>query len=137
MTVVRILLIFLVCLSFLRADSWFSDLDEAAARAREEGKVVLIYFYGKHCPYCHQVEEFLFSDPEVEILLRDNFTVVGVDTSERPDLVQEFSVFGVPSFVVYDPESGKVLATFFGSLPKEQFLSLLIKACNKSSVRRC
>jgi len=53
------------------------------------------------------------------------------------DLVEDFGVFGTPTFIVYNPLNGKVLAKFFGSVDSETFLSLLTKLCNKSNLRRC
>jgi len=137
MKVVKVLLIFLAVFSFSQGNEWFTDFNEALRRAESEGKLILLYFYSEHCPYCHQVEEFVLGDEDVERVLENNFIVVGVDTLENPELMEEFSVFGVPSFVVYEPRASKVLGTFFGSLPREDFLSLLLKACNKSSIRRC
>jgi len=131
----RFLLIFLTFLSVLFSQEWFTDFHQGIKRAKEEKKLVLIYFYSNHCPYCHQVEEFVFGDEDVEKFLKKNFVVISVNIND--ELSEKFYVFGTPTFVIYDPVKGKVLAKFFGSLDAETFLSMLIKVCNKSSVRRC
>ncbi|RUM31927.1 MAG: thioredoxin [Aquifex sp.] len=131
----KLLLVFLTFLSLLFSQEWFTKFDEGIKRAKEENKLALIYFYSDHCPYCHQVEEFVFGDEDVEKFLNKNFVVISVNINE--ELSEKFDVFGTPTFVIYDPIKGKVLAKFFGSLDAETFLSMLTKVCNKSSVRRC
>jgi len=131
----KLLLVFLTFLSLLFSQEWFTKFDEGIKRAKEENKLALIYFYSDHCPYCHQVEEFVFGDEDVEKFLNKNFVVISVNINE--ELSEKFDVFGTPTFVIYDPIKGKVLAKFFGSLDAQTFLSMLTKVCNKSNVRRC
>lgn len=127
--------LFILCFTFLWAQNWFTDLNKAEKLAKKESKLILIYIYSDHCPYCHQVEEFVFGDEYVEKFLNKNFIVVSMNVND--DLVEDFGVFGTPTFIVYNPLNGKVLAKFFGSIDSETFLSLLTKLCNKSNLRRC
>ena len=132
--------IFLSLVIFLNitiAQDWFTNFEKGVKVAEQKSKLVLIYFYSNHCPYCHHVEEFVFGDKDVEEFLNKNFVVISIDYEEDEELSDKFKVFGTPYFVVFDPETGKVLKKIFGSIPKEQFLSLLTSVCNKSSLRRC
>ncbi len=122
---------------FLFAKSWFVNFDEAVKYAKKENKLILLYFYSEHCPYCYQVEEFVFSDENVEKFLEKSFIIVSINVDEDEEIVEKFFVFGTPTFIIYDPKREKVVGRFFGSYEKDKFLSLLIKFCNKSSVRRC
>ena len=133
----RIFLAFLFFVGISLSQEWFTDFQKGSEVAKKKGKLVLIYFYAEHCPYCYQVEEFVFGDKDVEKFLRKNFVVVSIDYEEDEELSERFNVFGTPTFVIVEPGSGKVLKKIFGSVPKEQFMSLLIKVCNKSSLRRC
>ncbi|AAC07635.1 thioredoxin family protein [Aquifex aeolicus] len=135
MLALRFFLIFLMFLSVTFSQEWFADFDKGVNTAKKEKKLVLIYFYSDHCPYCHQVEEFVFGDEDVEKFLNKNFIVISVNINSN--LSEKFDVFGTPTFVIYDPLRGKVLAKFFGSLDAQTFLSMLTRVCNKSSVRRC
>ena len=133
----RFFLSFLVFLGVSLSQEWFTDLQKGLEVAKKEGKLVLIYFYAEHCPYCYQVEEFVFGDPDVEKFLGKNFVVVSIDYGEDEKLSEKLHVFGTPTFVILDPKSGQVLKKIFGSVPKEQFMSMLTNVCNKSSLRRC
>lgn len=132
---VRIILI-LIFLGIGFAQNWYTNLQEGIQKAKKEDRLVLIYFYSEHCPYCHQVEEFLFGDPEVDKFLKKNFVVVAINYAQDKQMVKRFEVYGTPTFVILEPKNGRVLKKVFGSVPKDQFMPVLINACNKS-LRRC
>ncbi len=117
--------------------NWLTDFRKGVELAKAQGKEVLIYFYGEHCPYCWQMEEFVLGDPEVDRYIEERFVVVSLSADEAKDLDRRFNVFGTPYFVIYDPESDRIILRIFGSRERDDFLNLLIKACKKSSLRRC
>ena len=130
--------LFILYSTLLWSQNWFTDFDKAKKFAKKESKLILIYVYSEHCPYCHQVEEFVFGDEYVEKFLSKNFVIVSVDIKDIKDnSVTGFNIFGTPTFIVYNPLTRKVLYEFFGSVDSETFLSLLKRACNKSNLRRC
>ncbi|GAB6066453.1 thioredoxin family protein [Aquifex pyrophilus] len=135
MRLVKFSLIFILLTVLSFSQTWLTDFEKAVEVAKKERKLILVYIYSEHCPYCHQVEEFVFGDEEVEKVLKRDFIVVSLNISE--DEAEKFDPIGTPTFVIYDPFKGKVLAKLFGSLDAETFLSMLIKVCNKSSLRRC
>ncbi|WP_461828659.1 thioredoxin family protein [Aquifex sp.] len=133
----RIFLGLLLLLQIGLSQEWFTDFTKGVEIAKKKNKLVLIYFYSEHCPYCYHVEEFIFGDRDVENLLKKHFVVITINYEQDEEYVEKFGIFGTPTFVILDPKTGKVLKKIFGSVPKEKFLSLLTSACNKSSVRRC
>lgn len=64
---------------------------------REATKPLIVKFYANWCPDCRRVEkayeEFPTTYPDLE------FTEV--NTEENPDLVEQFDVRGIPSFLVF------------------------------------
>ncbi len=132
-----LLIIGISIFSYAQNLGWVTDFKKGVEIAKAQGKDVLIYFYGEHCPYCLQMEEFVLGDPEVDSFIRERFVVVSIDAGEEKELDRKFGVFGTPYFVVYDPARDKIILKIFGSREREDFLSLLIKACKKSSLRRC
>lgn len=133
----KALLSFLLLFTISLSQDWFTNFKKGLEVAKKQEKLVVIYFYSEHCPYCYQVEEFVFGDEDIEKFLNKNFIVISIDYGEDDELSEKFNVFGTPTFVILDPKSGRVLKKIFGSIPKEEFLSLLINVCNKSSLRRC
>jgi len=127
----------LILSAFCKAGEWVTDFQRGVELAKKEGKDMLIYFYGEHCPYCWQMEEFVLGDPEVDRFISERFVVVSLDAGKEKELDKKFNVFGTPYFVIYDPKSDRIVFRLFGSRERDDFLSLLMKACNKSSLRRC
>ncbi len=132
-----LLIIGISAFSYSQTEGWVTDFDRGVELAKSQNKEVLIYFYGEHCPYCLQMEEFVLGDPEVDSYIRERFVVVSLNISEVHELDKKFGVIGTPYFVVYDPKRDKIVLRIFGSREREDFLNLLIKACKKSNLRRC
>ncbi len=123
--------------SYAQIGGWVTDFKEGVRLAKSQNKKVFIYFYGEHCPYCLQMQEFVLGDPDVDRFIRERFVVVSLDAARERDLGKRFGVIGTPYFVIYDPESDRIVMKIFGSRERDDFLSLLIRACKKSSLRRC
>ncbi len=117
--------------------TWVTDLQEGVKLAKLQKKKVFIYFHTDTCPYCLQMEEFVLGDPEVDGYMSERFVVVSLSATENRDIARRFGAFGVPYFVVYDPETERVIMRIYGSRDRDEFLNLLIKVCKKSSLRRC
>ncbi|WP_448584120.1 thioredoxin family protein [Thermocrinis sp.] len=113
-------------------------INENINRAISENKLIAFYFKSQFCPYCSQVEDFVFSDEEVVQKLR-NFLFVELDvrSEEGSRLARKFGVPGTPTLVIYDPKQDKVVNMIFGSRPKQDFISILNKACKLYSIKTC
>lgn len=53
----------------------FFDLEEAKAYAREVGKPVFIDFTGKSCSNCREMEQYVWTSPEVKRLLQEEYII--------------------------------------------------------------
>ncbi len=65
---------------------WYPWGDEALAKARGEGKPILLSIGYSACHWCHVMERESFEDPEVAALMNKRFVPVKVDREERPDV---------------------------------------------------
>jgi hypothetical protein len=65
---------------------WYPWGDEALARAREEGKPLLLSVGYAACHWCHVMEHESFEDEETAALMNERFVCVKVDREERPDV---------------------------------------------------
>src|SRR5262249_40270955 len=58
---------------------WYPWSEEAFARARSEGKPVLLSVGYSACHWCHVMERESFEDPEIARLMNEHFVSVKVD----------------------------------------------------------
>ena len=114
---------------------WLS-YDKGMAKAKEEGKPVVIDFYTKKCFYCKKMDASTFRDPEVIKFLSDNFVAVRVNGEARTmvshegermserTLTRAYGVRGFPTYWFLDSE-GERIGPAPGYKPSETFLPLL------------
>ncbi len=65
---------------------WFPWGEEALARARDEGKPILLSIGYSACHWCHVMERESFEDEAIAELMNRHFVSIKVDREERPDL---------------------------------------------------
>jgi uncharacterized protein YyaL (SSP411 family) len=65
---------------------WYPWGPEAFARARSEGKPLLVSIGYSACHWCHVMAHESFEDPATAAVLNDRFVCVKVDREERPDV---------------------------------------------------
>jgi uncharacterized protein YyaL (SSP411 family) len=65
---------------------WYPWGDEAFARARRDGKLILLSIGYATCHWCHVMEEESFDDEGVAARLNADYVAVKVDREERPDV---------------------------------------------------
>jgi thiol:disulfide interchange protein DsbD len=64
----------------------FHDYEHGLAYAKKIGKPVMIDFTGHGCENCRKMEESVWSDEEVEVLLRDSLVIISLHVDEKIDL---------------------------------------------------
>ncbi len=67
---------------------WYPWGEEAFARARAEGKPVLLSVGYSACHWCHVMERESFENEQIAALMNENFVSIKVDREERPDVDQ-------------------------------------------------
>jgi uncharacterized protein YyaL (SSP411 family) len=65
---------------------WFPWGPEALAKARQEGKPILLSVGYAACHWCHVMERESFEDADTAALMNEHFVPIKVDREERPDL---------------------------------------------------
>ena len=109
-----------------------NDLAGAFAKAKAEGKMVLVNFTGYACTNCHWMKANMFTKPEIggvmkNMILVDLYTDGTDAASEANQKLEEakFQTVAIPFYVLYDPNQN-VLATFPGLTRKpEEYLAFL------------
>ncbi len=65
---------------------WYPWGEEAIAKAKDEGKLMLISIGYSSCHWCHVMEHESFEDTTVAAFMNEHFVNIKVDREERPDI---------------------------------------------------
>jgi thiol:disulfide interchange protein DsbD len=119
-----------------------NDLAGAFAKAKAEGKTVLVNFTGYACTNCHWMKANMFTKPEIggvmkNMVLVDLYTD-GTDAASQANQKLEeekFKTVAIPFYVLYDPNQN-VLATFpsLTRKPAEYLAFLNTKAAESAAL---
>jgi uncharacterized protein YyaL (SSP411 family) len=103
---------------------WAALNAEAFARARAEGRIVLIDGSAEWCHWCHVMDATTYRDPEVRKLLAERFLPVKVDIDSRPDFEERYHDWGWPATVFMTPYAEEI-SKFKGYMAPAKFLEVL------------
>ena len=102
-------------------EGWTDDFDAAKARAKSEGKLILVDFSGSDwCGWCKKLDKEVFATPEFLSSVTNDYVLVMVDSpsnksllsekakEQNPKLVRKYKVSGYPTVLIMDSD-GKVV----------------------------
>jgi len=67
----------------------YSSLDEGIKKAQESGKPIFVDITGHGCVNCREMEARVWSDPEVQRILRDEYIIVALYTDDKLKLPED------------------------------------------------
>ncbi len=88
-----------------------ADIKAATAKAKKEGKHVLLMFGGNWCTWCHALHDLFEKDKDIAKVLADGYVVVLVDSRSNEDLDKEYGEpyqHGFPVLVVLDGDGKRL-----------------------------
>lgn len=89
----------------LPASNWIPFSDEALARAKEQGKPVIVDFYAEWCGACKELEQYTFTNQRFQ-LMSTNFILMKFDaTTESPlleTLRSRYEIIGLPTVLFFN-----------------------------------
>ncbi len=109
---------------------WEKDFKSAKARARAEGRIIMVDFWAAWCGFCEKLDKTTYADENVVSRLTKTALAVKVNTEGRPDeleLADEHGVEGLPTIGFFTPE-GRAVARIEGYVDANAFLKLLTTA---------
>lgn len=121
------LFVFVASSSFAQVDTYSTEADArkdvatAIAKAKIEGKNIIIMFGGNWSPWCILFRETCLGDTELAKLLSENYKRICIGARENKDMLIEYGNpgrFGYPVFVILNSE-GKPIHTQDSALLEE------------------
>lgn len=94
-----------------RALHWETDEPAALARAKREGRPLVIDFRSEWCAPCQELEEKTFSDADVAHLLATRAVTLRLDVTDVTDaheaLMQKYDVQTLPAVIFFDADGNE------------------------------
>ncbi|MEO7344398.1 MAG: protein-disulfide reductase DsbD [Methylotenera sp.] len=115
-------------LAFNRITS-IAELDKKLAETK--GQPVMLDFYADWCVACKELEEYTFSDPKVQQLLKNTVLLqvdVTANSEEDKALLKRFALYGPPGIVFFN-KNGEEMTTIktVGFQDANRFMTTLAK----------
>ncbi|KAA5547313.1 DUF255 domain-containing protein [Roseiconus nitratireducens] len=107
--------------------AWEGKLREAHAKAKQQGKLMLLHFYSDNCVWCDRLEAGAFRSHSVVQSINDNFIPVKIHGTENPNLTKMFKVTKFPTDVIVTTD-GKALAHSVSPQQPDRFIAMLTTA---------
>ncbi|MBL8744186.1 MAG: DUF255 domain-containing protein, partial [Myxococcales bacterium] len=102
-----------------RAFDWYPYAPESFARAKQEGKLILLDGAAEWCHWCHVMDATTYRDPEVGRILKERFITIRIDVDARPDLAERYGEWGWPATIIMNADAVE-LGKLRGYLPKDE-----------------
>lgn len=102
------------------------DILEAVAKAKKEGKHVLIQVGGNWCPWCIKMHKYLHGEEEITKLLNDNYIFLEVNYSKEnknKEVLKDLGFpqrFGFPVMLVLDEQGNRLHTQSTENLEKDK-----------------
>ncbi len=104
--------------------AWSQDLPGALAKAKAEGRVVMVDFYADWCGWCKKLDETTFAHPQVRQALA-GLVPVKLDAERGGrEAARRYRVDGYPTLLFLDA-TGREVGRIPGYLPPTAFLEEL------------
>jgi uncharacterized protein len=113
---------------------WLSWSSDAFARARAEGKPVLLSIVAPWCASSARMDRTCYADASVSALVNDRFVPIRVDADRRPDISERYSLGGWPTTAFLTADGVIVGGGTF--VPLDRMPSVLERVLDAFAARR-
>lgn len=102
---------------------WYNDYETGLKVAQEQNKPIFMYFWAIWCTFCEDLHKYVYSDPEVSEILKNEFVLVAVDMDVNKKDTQKFNV-AAPPHEIFLTKDGEIITRVPGYIPRDDFLSI-------------
>ncbi len=104
--------------------TWNDWSPETFARAKREGRLILVTVSASWCHWCHVMRRTTYADPRVVQRVELAYVPILVDSDARPDLAERFAEYHWPATVFLSSDARTILA-LRGYRDADAFLAVL------------
>jgi thiol-disulfide isomerase/thioredoxin/YHS domain-containing protein len=101
---------------------WQPTLENARRVAAQTDRLVLMYFCADWCQPCHEMEQDVFTQPNLVAELQKNYVPVKINADNFPATCKLYSVTGLPTTVITTP-GGILVESMRGRMEPGQYVS--------------
>lgn len=83
---------------------WETEFKIAMQKAEKTNRMVLIHFYGDHCPPCRRMDREVFALQSVADALNPHFVPLKIDTSTNEKAVKNLNITSIPADLIVTPQ---------------------------------
>jgi thioredoxin-related protein/YHS domain-containing protein len=105
------------------SDIFRTDFKAAMQEAEEKKLPLLVHFYAEWCMPCKRMDREVFPSSSVKEMLGSRFVAVKINSDDRQDLVRRYGVETLPSDLVIDSLTGRVITLHAGYQDRTSYLS--------------
>ncbi len=128
--------------SLMAKPGWSEDYAASLAKAKTEGKMVLLDFTGSDwCGWCIKIDDEIFSKPAFKAYAKENLELVELDfprgkslpakvKAQNDKLMQEYGIEGFPTIIVLNSKGKKIGELGYMEGGPEAFIAELKKLKN-------
>ncbi len=102
-----------------------TEYKTALAKAKKEGKALMIFMTTSYCPWCRKLENRVLSQSKIDAKIKEKYIplMLNLDTSAYPK--QFAKTHFTPILYIVDSHDEKMLHQFVGYNNRDEFLRLL------------
>lgn len=101
---------------------WYNNYEDGLKAAQEQGKPIFMYFWTIWCTYCEDLHKYVYSDPQVNEILKNDFVLVAIDMDVNKKDTNRFNV-NAPPHEIFLTKDGNIITRIPGYIPRDDFLN--------------
>jgi len=105
------------------------ELNKLFERSANEHKIILLDFSADWCHACIALDKNIFSNPEVQNVLEDEFMMLRVDltdvNSEGASLAHQFNIVAPPAILFFNENNEQLDVRIENDISAEKFITVL------------
>ena len=100
-----------------------NDFKKAMQEAEEKKLPLLVHFYAEWCSPCKKMDHEVFPSASVKEMLGNRFVAVKINFEQQPDLARHYGIETLPSDLVVDSLTGRVISMHAGYQDRNSYLA--------------